>query len=99
MEIINDIMYDGSRNFLLIPVGSTPSIRLLFRVFTLWGAFPTAYIPGLGESWIDFRYKSHSFSINNQYGDFWFFVRDPLCPEETLIRVALHFEVLLCKRH
>jgi len=76
-------------------VGSTPPIRLLFRVFSLWGAFPTAYIPSFSESWIDFKYKKHKFSINNQYGDFWFFVEDPDCPEEILIEVVSHFSGVL----
>lgn len=88
-------MNDGSRNFILLPVGSTPPIRLLPRVFTLLGAYPTLYVPSFSESWIDFRYKKHKFSINNQYGDFWFFVKDPNCPEEILIKVAKHFAGLL----
>ena len=47
------------------------------------------------ESWIDFRYKGHRFSINNQFGDFWFFVQDPACPEALLSKVASHFAKLL----
>lgn len=38
-----------------------------------------------------FRYKGRRFSINDQYGDFWFFVQDPSCPEALLARVAAHF--------
>ncbi len=95
MDLIDDKMNDGSRNFILLPVGSTAPIRLIFRIFTLWGAYPTAYIPALGESWIDFRYKKNKFSINNQYGDFWFFVKNPDCPKEILDEVACHFAGIL----
>ena len=96
MKLLQDEMHDGSRNFLLLPTGRTPPIHLVFHVFLLWGAFPTAYIPSFGESWIDFRYKGNKFSINNQYGDFWFFVEDPLCPDSILLEVAKHFEKILC---
>jgi hypothetical protein len=96
MKLLQDTMNDGSRNFLLLPTGSTPPIRLVFRVLSLWGAYPTAYIPSLGESWIDFRYKKQKFSINNQYGDFWFFVENPKCPDSVLLEVANHFERILC---
>jgi hypothetical protein len=96
MKLLQDTMNDGSRNFLLLPTGSTPPIRLVFRVLSLWGAYPTAYIPSLGESWIDFRYKRQKFSINNQYGDFWFFVESPKCPDSVLLEVANHFEKILC---
>jgi hypothetical protein len=95
VKLINDKMHDGSRNFILLPVGSTAPVRLLLRVMTLWGAFPTAYIPGFSESWIDFRYKKYKFSINNQYGDFWFFVEQSNCPEEILIEIANHFAGVL----
>lgn len=38
---------------------------------------------------------SHSFSINDQFGDYWFFVDNPNCPDEILERVLAHFQVLL----
>ena len=92
--LLNERMHDGSRHFALLPE-SRSSLRVLFHTFVLPGAFPTAYVPSLTESWIDFRYKGHKFSINNQFGDFWFFVRDPSCPDTTLARVANHFQKLL----
>jgi len=95
VNLLDDRMADGSRNFLLLPVGKTPPIRLLFRVLTLWGAYPTAYVPSQAESWIDFKYGNHHFSINNQFGDFWFFVRDPDCPNDILRVVSKHFGGLL----
>ena len=95
MKLLHDIMHDGSRNFVLLPVGETAPLRLLFRIFTLRGAWPTAYIPGFSESWIDFRYRGQRFSINNQYGDYWFFVKNPKCPENILQEVSSHFSELL----
>lgn len=49
------------------------------------------------EMWLDFNYNGHSFSINNQYGEYWFFVKDPICPDDVLTRVTTHFESLLDK--
>ena len=95
MQLLNDLMGDGSRNFILLPVGKTPSLHMLLRVLSLWGAVPTAYIPTFAESWIDFRYQGHQFSINDQYGDYWFFVRDPQCPDVILEKVVRHFAKLL----
>jgi hypothetical protein len=94
VNLIDERMHDGSRHFVYLPETATP-IRLLFHVFSLFGAYPTAYVPSIFESWIDFRYRGQKFSINNQYGDFWFFVQNPECPEEILNRVAAHFAKLL----
>lgn len=87
-------MHDKSRHFVLLPQSTAP-LRLLFHVFALLGAFPTAYVPSVTESWIDFRFRGHRFSINNQYGEFWFFVQDPTCPDEIVEKVAAHFAKLL----
>jgi hypothetical protein len=64
---------------------------MLFRIVRLWAPIPTAFVPGLGETWLDFRYRAHAFSINNQFGDWWFFVKDRNCPEALLENVAQHF--------
>lgn len=93
-HLIDERMHDKSRHFVALPQSVAP-LRLLFRVFSLFGAIPTAYVPSITESWIDFRFRGHRFSINNQYGDFWFFVQDPSCPEEVLAKVASHFAKLL----
>jgi hypothetical protein len=98
VKLLNEIMSDGSRNFLLLPVGSTPPLYLLFRVFTLWGAYPIAYVPSYSESWIDFRYRGQKFSINNQFGDYWFFVHNSDCDENILLQVANYFQRVLGSR-
>jgi hypothetical protein len=92
--LLDERMNDGSRHFALLPQSKSP-IRLLLHVLALPGALPTAYAPSLDESWFDFRYRGHKFSVNNQFGDFWFFVQDPSCPEPILIKVANHFARLL----
>ena len=33
--------------------------------------------------------------MNNQCGEWWFFVTDPACADEILDAVLLHFETLL----
>lgn len=47
------------------------------------------------EGWIDFSFAGHSFTINDQYGDYWFFVKDPACPDSVLSAVIAHFVELL----
>lgn len=96
-NLIDQRMHDGSRHFVFFPE-TQPCSRLLLHVVGLLGASPTAYVPSMLESWIDFRYQGHKFSINSQMGDYWFFVRDPNCPEDILLKVANHFEKLL-KEH
>ena len=50
---------------------------------------------GVIEMWLDFSYRGQEFSITNQFGDYWFFVSDPHCPDEILLEVIDHFRVLL----
>ena len=47
------------------------------------------------EAWIDFSFAGYTFSINDQFGDYWFFVDNPNCPDEILQAVLSHCEVLL----
>ena len=50
---------------------------------------------GVTECWIDFSFEGHEFSVNDNFGDYWFFVRDAQCPDNVLNAVAEHFEILL----
>lgn len=96
--LINSRLDDGSRHFALLPE-SAPSFRLLLHVFTLWGAYPTAFATdAVFESWLGFRYKGYAFSVNNQMQEWWFFVENPQCPEHILRDVARHFAKLLRAR-
>ncbi len=93
-SLIDLRMYDGSRQFL-----SLPASKSIFWVrcwlLLLPRARLTTYISSLSESWLDFSCQHHEFTINNQFGEFWFFVADPNCPEAVLTRVAEHFARLL----
>ena len=88
-------MNDGSRHFVDMPE------VVFFDEFAdhaelLEGAEITEFITdGVLEMWLDFDFRGHKFSVNNQLGDYWFFVRDPNCPEEILFEVIDHFRRLL----
>jgi hypothetical protein len=93
-KLISETMHDGSRLFVLLPQ-SKSSLRLLLHIFSLSGAYPTSFTPSLGETWIDFHYQGDRFTINNQFGDYWFFVANPGCPDAKLQKVADHFAKIL----
>lgn len=48
-------------------------------------------IDGATEAWIDFRFRDRSFSVNEQFGEYWFFVVDPDCPDAILVEIIDHF--------
>jgi hypothetical protein len=59
----------------------------------LGGATLTGFVTDdVTEAWIDFEYRCHRFSMNNQMGWWWFFVADPACPDPILEQVLDHFE-------
>ena len=88
-------MHDGSRCFAALPQ------RVLWyevrdHVARLEGASLTAFVcDGITEAWIDFDYEGYSFSINDQFGEYWFFVAKPECPDDVLVSVVRHFGALL----
>ena len=47
---------------------------------------------GVTEAWIDFTFEGHAFTVNDQFGEYWFFVADPTCPDSVLRAVLNHFE-------
>lgn len=93
--LLNERMHDGSRHFAVLPE-SRGSLRLLVHVLALPGAWPRAYLPSVTETWLDFSYRRHRFSLHNPLGAWWFFVDDPCCPEPVLRAVQAHFARLLC---
>ena len=54
--------------------------------------FLTDYVTAV---WIDFTYQRNSFTINNQFGEYWLFVDDPACPDMVLADVVMHFSEIL----
>jgi hypothetical protein len=94
-ELLNVIMKDGSRHF-----GELPQTVLWYelrsRVEKLDGAVVTDFVTdNITEAWIDFSYRGYRFSVNDQFGDYLFFVNDPDCPDEILISILSHCKLLL----
>ena len=87
-------MADGSRHFASFRESATPA-QVLRHVVRLRWAVPYFYLPTPSETWIDFWYRGHRFSINDQHGEYWFFVHDPACPDAVLETIAAHFGALL----
>jgi hypothetical protein len=60
------------------------------------GAQVTGFLTdNITEVWIDFTYLGHQFTINNQFGNYWFFVDNPQCSDEILQTVLGHCELVL----
>ena len=94
-NIVEMRMHDGSRHF-----GSLPQAVLWYdvrdHVATLPGATVTEFVcDGVTEGWICFSYQGYEFSINDQFGEYWFFVQAPDCFDAVLQKVLAHFEKLL----
>jgi hypothetical protein len=88
-------MHDGSRHF-----GDLPRTVLWYdlrdHISTLKGATITGFLTDdVTEAWIDFTYEGQQFSVNDQFGEYWFFVDDPHCPEKVLEEVLAHCALLL----
>ena len=94
-DLLDRKMSDGSRHFVDMPE------VVFFDEFAdhaeeLEGAEITEFLTdGIVEMWLEFDYRGHKFTVNNQLGDYWFFVEDPNCPEEILMEVIDHFRQLL----
>jgi hypothetical protein len=50
---------------------------------------------GVIGSWIDFSFRGHSFTINEQSGQYQFFVGDADCSDEVLSEVTRHCKAFL----
>ena len=61
------------------------------HIANLPGAEVTDFITDhVTEAWIEFSYKTYTFAVNNQFGEYWFFVSPSNCPEDILQTVAQH---------
>lgn len=94
-ELLNVLMNDGSRQFAELPQAVLwHELRAHIERFD--GAAVTDFITdGVTEAWIDFAYHGYHFSVNDQLGNYWFFVDDPSCPDEILESVVSHCKLLL----
>ena len=96
-SLLNTLMKDGSRKFTELPQ-SVLWHELRDHIAKLQGANLTGFITDrITEAWIDFTYAGYEFTINDQYGEYWFFVNDATCPDHILRRVESHFGKLLDK--
>lgn len=88
--LLNITMADGSRQFAALPencswkamhehLGRLPGVSL--------GDYITDHVT---EVWMDFTYEGCAFSVNNQFGEYWFFVTDPACPDAVLQAIIAH---------
>jgi hypothetical protein len=94
-ELLRLIMNDGSRKF-----GELPQTvlwhELRDHIERLDGAAITDFVTdNVTEAWIDFTCHGYRFSVNDQFGDFWFFVDNPQCPDEILKSVLTYCKLLL----
>jgi hypothetical protein len=92
VALLDTRMKDGSRKFGEMPQRAL-SEEMRDHALRLRGATLTRFVcDGVTEAWIDFTFGGHAFSINDQLGDYWFFVAAPACPEVLLREVLDHFE-------
>ena len=95
MELLNVQAKDGSRRFAALP--QTASWRKLRRhLEALAGVRLTDFLTdSVSEGWLDFTYGGQRFTVNDQFGQYWFFVVDAAAPDDLLQRVAEHCSALL----
>lgn len=97
-KIFSFIMPDGSRNFADWP--ETFSWEILREYLTnLDGIEINGFLTDhVTEAWIDFSYRGHKFSINNQNGNYLFFVDNPNCADEILLEIIRQCEKMLADK-
>ena len=94
-KLLHIIMNDGSRHFGELP-RSISWYELRDHLRQLKGVVITQFLTDdVTEAWIDFSYRGHEFSVNDQLGAYWFFVSDPNCPDESLETILSHCHAVL----
>ena len=94
-DLLESKINDGARHFVDLPE------VVFFDEFydhteNLEGVEITEFLTdGVVEMWLDFEFRGHKFSVNNQFGDYWFFVEDPDCPDPILLEVIAHYRQLI----
>ena len=95
VDLLNIIMNDGSRHFGELPQ-SILWHELRDHLRKLKGIVITQFLTdGVTEAWLDFTFQGSNFSVNDQFGAYWFFVSDPNCPDENLEAVLAHCQAVL----
>ncbi len=94
-KLLDIRMHDGSRHFGDLPQ-TFPWEMLLAHLQQMPGARVTGFVSDLvTEAWLDFTLHENEFSNNDQFGDYWFFVKDPACPDAILHTVLDYCAQLL----
>ena len=87
MALFDQRMHDGSRFFADAPFQFASLVKQ--RLQSIHGAAMTDCIDTPLETWIDFNFRGHSFTMHSQWqNDYWLFVKDPGCPDDVLEEVA-----------
>ena len=102
-KLLNSREKDGSRYFGALPetydAESPQWHRLRDHLRALPGAKERGFLTDdVTEAWLDFDFRGHRFTLNNQFGDWWFFVQDPACPDDVLHEVLDWCEPFLGSR-
>lgn len=98
IRLIDIRMHDGSRHFASLPQ-TVMWHGLRDHLDKLKNAVVTEFITDkVTEAWIDFDFQNKRFSVNDQFGEYWFFVQDTSCPDDILVEVIKHCETLLGNR-
>lgn len=94
MPLIDHPAADGSRQFLDWPqlIGWQALIEHLGRLPGI--ELDPLISDGVTEAWLDFRFQGQHFSVNDPFGEYWFFVRDRQCPNDVLQAIADHLAPL-----
>ena len=95
MELLNVPANDGSRQFAVLPQTASWG-RLRRHLEALAGVRVTDFVTdSVSEGWLDFTYDGQRFTVNDQFGQYWFFVADSAAPDDLLQRVAEYCSALL----
>lgn len=81
--LMNVVMRDGTRHFLTLrETARTEEIRVRLEAT---GAIRVCQLSQGGFQWrMRFQCLGWHFRVTNPYGELWFFVEDPGCPEDIL---------------
>ncbi len=94
IKLTNHTMSDGSRQFAALPESCT-WLALREHMGKLDGVVLGGYLTdGVTEAWIDFTCQGYSFTVNNQFGEYWFFSSDAQCPDELLTEIVRHCRIV-----
>lgn len=90
VEYLDQRMNDGARLFAIIR-DSISWAELRQHLEQVQGLTILQFVSdGVVESWLDFRFFDHQFSIHDPMGEYWVFVQDPNCASFILLELITH---------